>query len=81
MFPEVKRLGIRIRRMVRCDMPEVLDIENRSFEFPWSKGDFIRCARQRNCVILERSYSSKTAASARFRFCETSMKTRPRMPT
>ena len=31
-------------------MPEVLDIEGQSFEFPWSEEDFIRCLRQRNCI-------------------------------
>jgi ribosomal-protein-alanine N-acetyltransferase len=36
--------------MIRRDMPEVLEIENLSFEFPWSEEDFIRCLRQRNCI-------------------------------
>ena len=36
--------------MIRRDMPEVLDIEQESFEFPWSEEDFIRCLRQRNCI-------------------------------
>ena len=31
-------------------MPEVLDIEANSFEFPWLEEDFIRCLRQRNCL-------------------------------
>ena len=41
---------VHIRWMIRRDMPEVLDIENGSFEFPWSEEDFIRCLRQRNCI-------------------------------
>jgi len=36
--------------MIRRDMPEVLAIENGSFEFSWSEDDFIRCLRQRNCI-------------------------------
>jgi ribosomal-protein-alanine N-acetyltransferase len=36
--------------MIRRDMPEVLDIESQSFEFPWLDEDFIRCLRQRNCI-------------------------------
>ncbi|MBX3415098.1 MAG: ribosomal protein S18-alanine N-acetyltransferase [Pirellulales bacterium] len=36
--------------MIRRDMPEVLEIENDSFEFPWSEEDFIRCLQQRNCI-------------------------------
>jgi ribosomal-protein-alanine N-acetyltransferase len=45
-----QKLGVHIRWMIRRDMPEVLGIENRSFEFPWSEEDFIRCLRQRNCI-------------------------------
>lgn len=41
---------VHIRWMIRRDMPEVLQIENRSFEFPWSDEDFVRCLRQRNCI-------------------------------
>lgn len=39
-----------IRWMIRRDMPEVLNIENAAFEFPWDEGDFIYCLRQRNCI-------------------------------
>lgn len=39
-----------IRWMIRRDMPEVLHIENTSFEFPWTEEDFIRALRQRNCI-------------------------------
>lgn len=39
-----------IRWLIRRDMPEVLDIEYRSFEFYWTEEDFLRCLRQRNCI-------------------------------
>lgn len=42
--------GLHIRWMIRRDMAEVLDIERRSFEYPWSEDDFVRCLRQRNCI-------------------------------
>ena len=45
-----KEVCVHIRWMIRRDMPEVLDIENRSFEFAWTEEDFIRCLRQRNCI-------------------------------
>lgn len=45
-----KVLPVQIRWMIRRDMNEVLEIENRSFEFAWSEEDFIRCLRQRNCI-------------------------------
>lgn len=41
---------LHIRWMIRRDMAEVLDIEQESFEFPWSEDEFIRCLRQRNCI-------------------------------
>ena len=43
-------MKVHMRWMIRRDMPEVLNIENDSFEFPWSEEDFIRCQSQRNCI-------------------------------
>ena len=43
-------MTVHIRWMIRRDMPEVLQIENDSFEFPWAEEDFVRCLRQRNCI-------------------------------
>jgi len=43
-------LSAHIRWMIRRDMPEVQEIEQRRFEFPWSEEDFVRCLRQRNCI-------------------------------
>jgi ribosomal-protein-alanine N-acetyltransferase len=45
-----QEVRVHIRWMIRRDMPEVLQIEQQSFEFPWSEDDFIRCLRQRNCI-------------------------------
>ncbi|MGQ9576097.1 MAG: ribosomal protein S18-alanine N-acetyltransferase [Thermoguttaceae bacterium] len=45
-----QNLRAHIRWMIRRDMPEVLAIEQQSFEFPWSEEDFLRCLRQRNCI-------------------------------
>ena len=45
-----QRLQVHIRWMIRRDMPEVLEVENESFEFPWCEEDFIRCLQQRNCI-------------------------------
>jgi ribosomal-protein-alanine N-acetyltransferase len=43
-------LKVHIRWMIRRDMPEVLAIEQESFEFPWTEEDFVRCLRTRNCI-------------------------------
>lgn len=41
-----------IRWMIRRDEEAVLDIERRSFEFPWSHDDLIRCLRSRNVIAM-----------------------------
>lgn len=43
-------LDFQVRWMIRRDMPEILDIEKRSFEFAWTEEDFLCCLRQRNCI-------------------------------
>lgn len=48
-----------IRWMIRRDMPEVLEIEGHSFEFPWSDEDFMRCLRQRNCIGMVAEYDER----------------------
>ncbi len=52
---------VHIRWMIRRDMAEVLDIENQSFEFPWSEDDFIRCLRQRNCIGMVAEHDERVA--------------------
>ncbi len=52
-------INVHIRWMIRRDMPEVLNIEQSSFEFPWSEEDFIRCLRQRNCIGMVAEYDER----------------------
>jgi [ribosomal protein S18]-alanine N-acetyltransferase len=52
---------VHIRWMIRRDMLEVLEIENQSFEFPWSEDDFIRCLRQRNCIGMVAEHDERVA--------------------
>ena len=52
-------INVHIRWMIRRDMSEVLEIENSSFEFPWSEKDFIRCLRQRNCIGMVAEYEER----------------------
>ncbi len=54
-----QELYVHIRWMIRRDMPEVLAIENASFEFPWLEEDFIRCLRQRNCIGMVAEYEER----------------------
>ena len=52
-------INVHIRWMIRRDMPEVLNIEQASFEFPWLEEDFIRCLRQRNCIGMVAEYDER----------------------
>ncbi len=54
-----QEVRVHIRWMIRRDMPEVLDVEDQSFEFPWLEEDFIRCLRQRNCIGMVAEYEDR----------------------
>ena len=56
---EQPQLRVHIRWMIRRDMPEVLDIERASFEFPWFEEEFIRCLRQRNCIGMVAEHAER----------------------
>lgn len=56
------QLRVHIRWMIRRDMPEVLEIERRSFEFPWFEEDFVRCLRQRNCIGMVAEQGERVVA-------------------
>ena len=42
--------GLLIRWLIRKDMPVVLALESRCFEFPWIEEDFLACLQQSNCI-------------------------------
>ena len=52
-------LKVQIRWLIRRDMPECLDIERSSFEFPWTEEDFLCCLRQRNCIGMVCEYNHR----------------------
>jgi [ribosomal protein S18]-alanine N-acetyltransferase len=41
---------LSIRWLIRRDMDEVLSIENRCFQFPWTEEEFLITLRKRNCI-------------------------------
>jgi ribosomal-protein-alanine N-acetyltransferase len=43
-------LAVQIRWMIKRDMPEVLAIEQASFDTPWTEEDFLNALKQRNCI-------------------------------
>ncbi len=44
--------NLLIRWVISRDFPEILGIENASFEFPWLEEDFLQLLRWRNCFGL-----------------------------
>ncbi len=50
---------VQIRWLIRRDMADVLEIENSSFEQPWSEEDFLTCLRQRNCIGMVAEYDQR----------------------
>jgi ribosomal-protein-alanine N-acetyltransferase len=55
-------ISVHIRWMIRRDMPEVLNIEQGSFEFAWSEEDFVNCLRQRNCIGMVAEHDERVVA-------------------
>ena len=49
-------IRVHIRWLVSRDMAEVLEIEQESFEFPWSEEDYLHCLRSRNCIGMVAEY-------------------------
>jgi ribosomal-protein-alanine N-acetyltransferase len=45
-----QEVAVQIRWLIRRDMPDVLAIEQTSFEYAWTEEDFLCCLRQRNCI-------------------------------
>ena len=56
-----KEVRCHIRWLIRRDMPEVMQIENECFEFPWLEDDFIRALRQRNCIGMVAEHEDQIA--------------------
>lgn len=49
---------MNVRWLIRRDLPEVLEIENRSFNEPWTEEEFLIALRQRNTIgcVAESTY-------------------------
>lgn len=50
--PRNPKLPVYVRWLIPRDLPEILAIEERAFDFPWLEEEFVRCLRQRNCIGL-----------------------------
>lgn len=47
-----QELRVHIRWMLKWDMPEVLQVEQESFNFPWYEEEFLRHMNARNCISM-----------------------------
>ncbi len=52
-------LMVQIRWLIRRDMPEVLRIEQESFEYTWTEEYFLTCLRQRNCIGMVAEHNNR----------------------
>ena len=50
-----------VRWMINRDMPAVYAIEDRSFEYPWTRDEFWRCLRTRDCMSLVAEHAQAVA--------------------
>lgn len=55
----MNKIPVDVRLLIRRDMPEILDIENESFRYPWAESDFILSLRQRTVVGKVAEYREK----------------------
>lgn len=54
MISRIEQMPVNVRSMTHDDLPLVSDIEQRSYEFPWSHGVFRDCLLAGyGCVVLE----------------------------
>jgi ribosomal-protein-alanine N-acetyltransferase len=54
-------IRVNIRWLIRRDMPEVLRIDQASFDQTWSEQDFLLCLRQRNCIGMVAEQAERVA--------------------
>lgn len=64
---------LTIRWMIRRDMPEVLRIENDSFEFSWIEDDFLACLLQRNCIGMVALLNGDVAGFMIYELCKSKL--------
>lgn len=61
LAPSKPTLKVQIRWLIQNDMPAVLDIEHRSFEFEWCEKDFLCCLGRRvpACIGMVAEYNHR----------------------
>lgn len=65
-----EKLTPHIRWMIRRDMPEVIDIEFLSFDYPWSESDFICCLQKRDNIGMTAEHADKIVGFMVYTLCK-----------
>ena len=58
-----------IRWMIRRDMPEVLDIEEQSYQSPWTEEGFLHFLRARNTIAMVAEHGEKVVGFMVYELC------------
>lgn len=61
------KLDVDIGWMIRRDMHDVMDIEQLSFEFPWTEEEYIECLKQRDCIGMIARVDGSAAGTVVYR--------------
>lgn len=69
-----EELDIQIRWLIRRDLPEILAIENASFDFTWDEADFVSCLRQRHCIGMVAECNEKVIGFMIYELHQSSLK-------
>lgn len=54
-----ERIKPHIRWMIRRDLKEFFEIENESFERPWTEDEVLAALRKRNCIAMVAEHGEK----------------------
>lgn len=68
-----EQLRVHVRWMINRDMPEVLYIEEQSFEHKMGKDDFLRCLNQSNCIGTVAELDDKVVGFIIYEFHNTNL--------
>jgi [ribosomal protein S18]-alanine N-acetyltransferase len=59
---------VHIRWMMDRDLPEVVDTEQKSFDFGWAAEDFLRCKRGPKSIVMVAEYGTKVISFMAYKF-------------
>lgn len=68
-----RQIRVDIRWWIRRDVPATIEIENASFDYPWTEEDFARCRRQQNTNSMVAEYQNAVLGFMFYEFHSTSI--------